>query len=55
MRSLTKMFIKGLPGILCPTCASHGQEVWVIPGRACGYCSTPALHDSDGPSYHDES
>ncbi|EJT70433.1 hypothetical protein GGTG_11457 [Gaeumannomyces tritici R3-111a-1] len=31
----------GLPGVRCPTCASKGNEVWVIPGRACGYCGTP--------------
>ncbi|KAK4224027.1 hypothetical protein QBC38DRAFT_371891 [Podospora fimiseda] len=31
-----------MPGVLCPTCAEKGQEVWVIPGRACGYCRTPA-------------
>ncbi|OIW30849.1 hypothetical protein CONLIGDRAFT_679603 [Coniochaeta ligniaria NRRL 30616] len=30
-----------LPGIRCPTCAANGQEVWVIPGRACGNCGTP--------------
>jgi hypothetical protein len=31
-----------LPGVRCQTCAANGQEVWVIPGRACGYCRTPA-------------
>ncbi|KAK0707302.1 hypothetical protein B0H67DRAFT_647497 [Lasiosphaeris hirsuta] len=31
-----------LPGVRCPTCAANGSEVWVIPGRACGYCRTPA-------------
>ncbi|KAK5657968.1 hypothetical protein OQA88_2521 [Cercophora sp. LCS_1] len=31
-----------LPGVRCPTCAANGEEVWVIPGRACGYCRTPA-------------
>ncbi|KAJ9133495.1 hypothetical protein NKR19_g9016 [Coniochaeta hoffmannii] len=30
-----------LPGVRCPTCAANGQEVWVIPGRACGNCGTP--------------
>ncbi|KAI9904251.1 hypothetical protein N3K66_000780 [Trichothecium roseum] len=29
------------PGTRCPTCASQGKEVWVIPGRCCGYCGTP--------------
>ncbi|KAK3366989.1 hypothetical protein B0T24DRAFT_535291, partial [Lasiosphaeria ovina] len=29
-----------LPGVRCPTCASNGQEVWVIRGRACGHCGT---------------
>ncbi|KAK0710145.1 hypothetical protein B0T26DRAFT_755255 [Lasiosphaeria miniovina] len=38
-----------LPGVRCPTCAAKGEEVWVIPGRACGYCRTPA------PSEHDVS
>ncbi|PMD63122.1 uncharacterized protein K444DRAFT_626869 [Hyaloscypha bicolor E] len=34
--------IKGVPmtGVRCPTCAANGQEVWVIPGRACSYCET---------------
>lgn len=31
-----------MPGILCPTCAANGTEVWVLPGRACAYCRTPA-------------
>ncbi|KAK4183186.1 hypothetical protein QBC35DRAFT_394395 [Podospora australis] len=31
-----------MPGILCQTCAAKGTEVWVLPGRACGYCRTPA-------------
>ncbi|KAL2114641.1 hypothetical protein VUR80DRAFT_2621 [Thermomyces stellatus] len=30
-----------LPGLRCPTCAAQGKEVWVIPGRRCGYCGTP--------------
>ncbi|RKU45439.1 hypothetical protein DL546_007035 [Coniochaeta pulveracea] len=30
-----------LPGVRCPTCAANGQEVWVIPGRACSNCGTP--------------
>ncbi|KAK5991027.1 hypothetical protein PT974_09303 [Cladobotryum mycophilum] len=30
-----------IPGTRCPTCALDGKEVWVIPGRCCGYCGTP--------------
>ncbi|CAI4211043.1 unnamed protein product [Parascedosporium putredinis] len=30
-----------IPGLRCPTCAAEGKEVWVIPGRRCGYCGTP--------------
>ncbi|EHK16956.1 uncharacterized protein TRIVIDRAFT_214226 [Trichoderma virens Gv29-8] len=30
-----------VPGTRCPTCALDGKEVWVIPGRCCGYCGTP--------------
>lgn len=29
-------------GVRCAACAITGQEVWVIPGRSCGYCGTPA-------------
>jgi hypothetical protein len=29
-----------MAGVRCPTCAANGQEVWVIPGKACGYCGT---------------
>ena len=29
-----------MTGVRCPTCAANGQESWVIPGRACGYCGT---------------
>ncbi|CAG7566267.1 unnamed protein product [Fusarium equiseti] len=32
-----------VPGTRCPTCALAGKEVWVIPGRACGYCGTPCV------------
>ncbi|KAH7232787.1 hypothetical protein BKA59DRAFT_408077, partial [Fusarium tricinctum] len=32
-----------VPGTRCVTCAERGNEVWVIPGRCCGYCGTPAL------------
>ncbi|KAK3988031.1 hypothetical protein QBC44DRAFT_382749 [Cladorrhinum sp. PSN332] len=41
-----------MPGVLCPTCAEQGKEVWVIPGRACGYCRTPAP-DEDYPDSGD--
>ncbi|CRK13151.1 hypothetical protein BN1723_003454 [Verticillium longisporum] len=30
-----------LPGIRCPTCRDSGKEVWVLPGKECGYCGTP--------------
>ncbi|KAF6809481.1 hypothetical protein CPLU01_02178 [Colletotrichum plurivorum] len=30
-----------LPGIRCPTCHASGKEVWVLPGKECGYCGTP--------------
>ncbi|KAH7377199.1 hypothetical protein B0T11DRAFT_218643, partial [Plectosphaerella cucumerina] len=30
-----------LPGIRCPTCQDSGEEVWVLPGKECGYCGTP--------------
>ncbi|CRK12759.1 hypothetical protein BN1708_010604 [Verticillium longisporum] len=30
-----------LPGIRCPTCRESGKEVWVLPGKECGYCGTP--------------
>ncbi|KAL2758506.1 hypothetical protein ACRALDRAFT_1075076 [Sodiomyces alcalophilus JCM 7366] len=30
-----------LPGIKCPTCKESGKEVWVLPGKECGYCGTP--------------
>lgn len=33
-----------VPGTRCPTCALEGKEVWVIPGRYCGYCGTPCDH-----------
>ncbi|KAI1500666.1 hypothetical protein F5X99DRAFT_385612 [Biscogniauxia marginata] len=28
------------PGKRCPTCQANGSEVWVLPGRCCGYCGT---------------
>jgi hypothetical protein len=30
----------GSTGVKCATCASNGDEVWVIPGRSCAYCRT---------------
>lgn len=30
-----------IAGVRCAACAITGKEVWVIPGRACGYCGTP--------------
>ncbi|KAF8856136.1 hypothetical protein BDZ45DRAFT_675693 [Acephala macrosclerotiorum] len=35
-----KYFPMQMTGVRCPTCASNGQEVWVIPGRTCAYCGT---------------
>ncbi|KAF4124773.1 hypothetical protein GMORB2_5439 [Geosmithia morbida] len=40
------------PGTRCPTCALDGKEVWVIPGRCCGYCGTPC--DEDGHEHEHE-
>ncbi|KAK4168122.1 hypothetical protein QBC43DRAFT_284760 [Cladorrhinum sp. PSN259] len=42
-----------MPGVLCPTCAEKGEEVWVIPGRACGYCQTPAPYEDDSADMTD--
>ena len=39
--SYTTSLQGSLPGLRCPTCAAQGKEVWVIPGRRCGYCGTP--------------
>lgn len=39
-----------IPGTRCPTCALAGKEVWVSPGRECGYCGTPC----DGDDLHHE-
>ncbi|KAH7202523.1 hypothetical protein BKA60DRAFT_657595 [Fusarium oxysporum] len=33
------------PGVRCPTCALEGREIWVIPGRCCGYCGTPCVDE----------
>ena len=30
-----------LPGVRCSACLYSGQEIWVIPGRSCGFCGTP--------------
>ncbi|KAH7390206.1 hypothetical protein BKA64DRAFT_117225 [Cadophora sp. MPI-SDFR-AT-0126] len=30
-----------MPGVRCGTCAGNGQDVWVIPGKACPVCGTP--------------
>lgn len=38
--SLGTTQIPGMPGVRCPTCLAKGEEVWVIPGRACGACGT---------------
>ncbi|KAK4179107.1 hypothetical protein QBC36DRAFT_344001 [Triangularia setosa] len=42
-----------IPGVLCPTCAADGREVWVIPGRQCGYCHTPAPDGDSCDGDHD--
>ncbi|KAK0744452.1 hypothetical protein B0T21DRAFT_281647 [Apiosordaria backusii] len=42
-----------LPGVRCQTCAENGNEVWVIPGRQCGYCRTPAPNEDSGDGEHD--
>ncbi|RDW62040.1 hypothetical protein BP6252_11473 [Coleophoma cylindrospora] len=34
------MAMSPMSGVRCPSCLARGQEVWVIPGRACGYCGT---------------
>ncbi|KAH7260848.1 uncharacterized protein BKA55DRAFT_535862 [Fusarium redolens] len=39
------------PGVRCPTCALEGKEIWVVPGRCCGYCGTPCV-DEDVPDTH---
>ncbi|KAF5655602.1 zinc finger transcription factor ace1 [Fusarium sp. NRRL 25303] len=40
------------PGIRCATCALQGKEVWVIPGRCCGYCGTQCVEE-DNLDVHD--
>ncbi|KAH9213801.1 hypothetical protein DL95DRAFT_524270 [Leptodontidium sp. 2 PMI_412] len=30
-----------MPGVRCGTCAGNGQDVWVIPGKACPVCGSP--------------
>lgn len=39
-REVLELTIIQMTGVRCPTCAANGQEVWVIPGRACAYCGT---------------
>jgi hypothetical protein len=42
-----KVVKSSTPGVRCPTCALEGKEVWVLPGRCCGYCGTPsAIEDT---------
>ncbi|KAF5536954.1 zinc finger transcription factor ace1 [Fusarium napiforme] len=41
-------------GMRCATCALEGKEVWVIPGRCCGYCETQCV-DEDALGVHDSS
>lgn len=31
---------KAIAGVRCGTCASNGQESWVLLGSLCGYCGT---------------
>lgn len=38
----------------CLTCAKEGREVWVIPGRNCGYCGTPCDDVKDVINYDKE-
>ncbi|KAH9889248.1 hypothetical protein F4778DRAFT_398521 [Xylariomycetidae sp. FL2044] len=32
--------VTNAPGKRCPTCLENGTEVWILPGRCCGYCGT---------------
>ncbi|KAI3581972.1 hypothetical protein IWW34DRAFT_354855 [Fusarium oxysporum f. sp. albedinis] len=48
----SKVAIAPRPGVGCPTCALGGKEIWVIPGRCCGYCGTPCV-DEDTLDVHD--
>ncbi|KAH7207182.1 hypothetical protein DER44DRAFT_840640 [Fusarium oxysporum] len=40
-----KVVKSSTPGVRCPTCALEGKEIWVIPGRCCGYCGTPCADE----------
>ncbi|EWG41493.1 hypothetical protein FVEG_03599 [Fusarium verticillioides 7600] len=40
-----KVVKSSTPGVRCPTCALEGKEIWVIPGRCCGYCGTPCAEE----------
>lgn len=40
-----------LPGTRCPTCAQAGKELWVVPGRCCGYCGTSCVKQNTNKSY----
>lgn len=40
------------PSVRCPMCAAEDVVVWGIPGRCCGYCSTPCA-DEDTPEPQD--
>ncbi|KAF5633916.1 zinc finger transcription factor ace1 [Fusarium tjaetaba] len=40
-----KVVISSTPGVRCPTCALEGKEIWVLPGRCCGYCGTPCAEE----------
>ncbi|ORY67298.1 uncharacterized protein BCR38DRAFT_426617 [Pseudomassariella vexata] len=31
------------PGVQCRTCKAAGREQWVLPGRCCPVCGTPAM------------
>ncbi|KFY69166.1 hypothetical protein V496_00470 [Pseudogymnoascus sp. VKM F-4515 (FW-2607)] len=39
-----------ISGVRCPTCTASGHEIWVIPGKHCGYCGTPCDGDNHGLS-----
>ncbi|KAF5712162.1 zinc finger transcription factor ace1 [Fusarium mundagurra] len=47
-----KLANSSTPGVSCPTCALESKEIWVLPGRCCGYCGTPCA-DEDTLDGHD--
>ncbi|KAJ9422957.1 hypothetical protein FOXG_05745 [Fusarium oxysporum f. sp. lycopersici 4287] len=47
-----KVVKSSTPGVRCATCALEGKEIWVVPGRCCGYCGTPCV-DEDTLDVHD--